>query len=159
MANKGKPWSSEHDALLTENVEKTNMQLAELLGRSAHGIECRRAVLAASLHRDEPSASIEECISRFCADPEQAKRVLKRQKIGGSQIEPTVKKSKPTPESEVIAEAAKCILEGGGDLFHGWSNPKFVPVMIKHYGGFQAYASAVRTHGETESDSFNKSQL
>jgi hypothetical protein len=46
MANKGKPWLLENDTFLAENVVKSNEELAEILGRSALALDCRRAFLA-----------------------------------------------------------------------------------------------------------------
>lgn len=156
MANKGKPWLIEHDIFLAENADTPNDELAELLGRSALGIECRRAVLVVDLHKKNPDLSVDECIARFHSDPERTNRYLKKQEVQSDGTAPSSKRlrrSNISDEFSLIAAAAECIRSNEGDLLHSWANPEWVPVMIKHHSGFAAYAEAVVKVGQCVSDS------
>ena len=158
MANKGKAWLAKHDEYLEHNVVKYNEDLAETLGRSVLGIECRRAFLAKALHQRDPSISVEDCISRFGADADRVKRYMLRgsyvsdkseckRKIGHDVAAgPALQKIKrlDVAEDSVIQAAAHCILRSAGSMDIAWDTPAFIPVMIKYHSGFKEYSSAVQ---------------
>ena len=158
MANMGKPWLPGHDSFLVENVERSNEELASLLGRSVVAIHCRRALLSVAFSKRNPSITIDECIARFMADTDRVHRLL-GQKSHGSDTSKHTKTSIPgeadgpvpkkiklsgNTEDNVIQAAADCIRRDGGNMANAWSTSEFVAVMIKHHSGFEAYSSAVR---------------
>jgi hypothetical protein len=161
MANHGKPWLPENDTLLVDNVVKSNEELAELFGRSAHAVACRRAILAIALSKQNPSISIDECISLYRADTERVKYFLEKKKHGSNTSKctktsipsvadgPVPKKIKLSGNTEdnVIQTVADCIQRDGGYMANAWRTPEFVAVMIKYHSGFEAYSAVVRAQG------------
>jgi hypothetical protein len=127
---------------------KYNEDLAETLGRSVLGIECRRAFLAKALHQRDPSISFEDCISRFGADADRVKRYTGcKRKIGHDVAAgPALQKIKclEVAEDSVIQAAADCILRSAGSMGIAWDTPAFIPVMIKYHSGFKEYSLAVQ---------------
>ncbi len=146
MANKGKPWLPEHDAYLSENIDASNEQLAENLGRSVWGVECRRVSLALALNEKDPSRDIDDCISHFRANVEQTKRRLEQQGSGSNNNKRVKKKTSEQglDEADIIAQISECIRVNKGNMSAAWANVKFVPIIIKNHSGFQAYASFLR---------------
>jgi hypothetical protein len=164
MSNHGKPWLPEHDELLMHNIEKSNKELAEMLGRSAWAVECHRVNLAMALCRSDSTVSLDESIARFKADTELVQQCVEKKTIREQKRARTsrlvspdadavtavireqrkaAKTFKVSPDTSDIMAVAECIRNNQGSLAEAWANPDFVPILIKYHGGFQAFSASL----------------
>ena len=150
MANKGKPWLPKHDLYLADNIDQSNVIIAEVLERSPFAVECRRSTLSVALIKSNTELTVDECIARFRADSERVNCFLKRHEREESERKTKKSRSSGKPlsfdsaEYALVSEASACIFAHGGSTSEVWADPSFVPVMIKYYNGLNAYSSAVR---------------
>ena len=156
MANRGKSWLPVHDALMMQKIQNSNQELADILERTPHGVECHRARLAVDLKKIEPRLSIEECCDRFHSDIDRVHRCMDQKKISSNNDDcgPRQKRSRTHMQSmqpsdiaelQIISEAAECIQINGGSLAEAWADSRFTAILIKHFAGFEGYASTVRS--------------
>jgi hypothetical protein len=164
MSNKGKPWLPEHDELLMQNIEKSNEDLADLLGRSAWAVECHRVTLAMGLCRGDSAMSLDECIARFKADSDLVQHCVEKKTIREQKRARTSRLVSPdadavaavireqrkaaktfnvSPDTSDIMAVAESIRNNQGSLAEAWANPDFVPILIKYHGGFQAFSASL----------------
>jgi hypothetical protein len=143
-----------------DNIDRTNTELAEMLGRSAWAVECRRRALEVELKLSNPSMTLDECIAQFKADPHSGKRqtdsssssVRKRVRLlrpdmvsSGASAATSVVGSIQTVSSDIhiITDVAENIRLNQGSMAEAWTNPDFVPPLIKYYDGFNAFSATL----------------
>ena len=159
MSNRGKTWLPEHNELLVHNIEKTNAEIAVMLGRGAWAVECHRVTLAIELRREDSTLSVEACIARFKADAElvhhrmekNTARARKRSRTCVDEDSMAIvreqvavgKTLSVTSDTAAIAAVAECIRINQGSLAEAWANPDFVPILIKHHSGFEAFSASL----------------
>lgn len=174
MDNHGKIWSIDHDQQLMENPHYPNSYFSSCMGRSENAIKCRRTHLAAKLHMKHPETSLQECVGLMCGDLEQAQLLVqqwhekqasltnfmdasrKRRATEMSSMLPTPPARSPyfqqppaAPfESRTVEERittiCKSIREEDGRISSLFNDPQFLPCLIQHYPGFEAYARVVQ---------------
>lgn len=76
MDNRGKPWSIDDDQKIMETPHFTNSYFAQTMGRTENAIKCRRSHIAAKMHQNDPSVSLEEFVVLMHADFAQASDLL-----------------------------------------------------------------------------------
>lgn len=180
MDNRGKPWCIDDDQKLMETPHLSNAYFSQWMGRTENAIKCRRSHLAAKMHRNDPSTSLEEYVGLMNGDLEHATQLLhawgeKRASLQSfletasrkRKVEHVAKKEEPAPptasrffqpaqdtraaepwaqqsQEKRIAAVCKSLREEGGNLASCFNDPDFVPVLIQHYQGFEAFARVVQ---------------
>jgi hypothetical protein len=76
MDNRGKLWSIDDDQKLMESPQLPNAYFSQTMGRSENAIKFRRSHLAAKMHQNDPSTSIEEYVGLMWGDLEHANQLL-----------------------------------------------------------------------------------
>ena len=76
MDNRGKPWSIDDDQKIMETPHFPNTYFAQSMGRTENAIKCRRSHIAAKMHQNDPSVSLEEFVVLMNADYAQASELL-----------------------------------------------------------------------------------
>jgi len=76
MDNHGKFWSLDHDQQLMESPHLPNTLFSQKMGRSENAIKMRRSHLAAKMHQNDPSTSLEECVMFMQGDLNHASELL-----------------------------------------------------------------------------------
>ena len=76
MDNHGKMWLIDHDHKLMEAPHLTNAYFSQSMGRSENAIKMRRSHLAAKMHQNDPSTSLEEYVEIMCGDLDHAKQLI-----------------------------------------------------------------------------------
>lgn len=164
MSNKGKPWLPEHDDLLIQHIDKSNEELADLLGRSAWAVECHRVTLAMALCHGDSTVSLEEGITRFKADADLVQRCVEMKTIREQKRAKTSRLVSPdvdavttvvrekwkhaktftvSPDTAAIMAVVESIRINQGSLAEAWANPEFVPILIQYHSGFQAFSATL----------------
>ena len=80
--NHGRKWSREDDAQINESADFDDDHLALSLGRSAHAVQSRRAVLAARLHVSS-GRSVDECAEQLGADAARTAAIVAQENEDG----------------------------------------------------------------------------
>lgn len=172
MDNRGKLWTIDDDQKLMEQPDLPNSYFVTTMGRTENAIRCRRCHLAAKMHQNDPQTSLEEFSTLMRADFAQASALLdewnqKRSSIknsidnhrkrklvitsafvgaaaagGAPAILPQVQP--PPTEAERITQICKRICDEGGNLTSLWHSQEYLPTLVQHYGGFEAYARVIR---------------
>jgi hypothetical protein len=163
MDNRGKIWSIDDDQKLMEQPSKTNSFFATTMGRTENAIKCRRSHLAAKMHQNDPSVALEEYVTLMQGDFAHASTLLtewnekraslrnfidsnrKRKLLGSSFLAPVVASDAVSvTDNERITLICKRICDEGGNLTSMWNIPEFLPCLVQHHSGFEAYARVVR---------------
>lgn len=76
MDNRGKLWSIDDDQKLMENPHLPNTYFSQAMGRSENAIKMRRSHLAAKMHQNDPSTSLEEFVGLMHGDLDHAAQLL-----------------------------------------------------------------------------------
>lgn len=76
MDNRGKLWSIDDDQKLMESPHLTNAYFSQSMGRSENAIKMRRSHLAAKMHQNDPSTSLEEFVGLMHGDLDHARQLL-----------------------------------------------------------------------------------
>ena len=76
MDNRGKLWSIDDDQKLMESPQLSNAYFSQTMGRSENAIKFRRSHLAAKMHQNDPSTSLEEYVGLMWGDLEHANQLL-----------------------------------------------------------------------------------
>ena len=168
--NHGKKWTPKEDECITAAPEFPNNHFAQILWRSEEAVKCRRAVLAARLHKSS-GQSIEQCAEKLHADVERTTMVVKNEGKGVTMKEAKNTKIKPfkpttfsarptatnnnpdaitqapqriytgpTPPSSSILTICDHIKRSGGDIDGIWAQDTLVPTLVQFHSGFQSYA-------------------
>jgi hypothetical protein len=178
MDNRGKLWSIDDDQKLMESPQLPNAYFSQSMGRSENAIKMRRSHLAAKMHQNDPSTSLEEYVGLMGGDLEHAAQLLqewsekratfksfldtnrkrKAQEFAAHPVEPQRSRffaPAPAPPPDVpsywpdtpderIDAICKSIREEGGNLASVFNDPQYLPLLIQHYPGFEAYARIVQ---------------
>lgn len=76
MDNRGKLWSIDDDQKLMESPHLPNALFSQSMGRSENAIKMRRSHLAAKMHQNDPSTSLEEYVGLMHGDLDHAAQLL-----------------------------------------------------------------------------------
>lgn len=76
MDNRGKLWPIDDDQKLMENPHLSNALFSQTMGRSENAIKMRRSHLAAKMHQNDPSTSLEEYVGLMHGDLDHATQLL-----------------------------------------------------------------------------------
>ena len=170
MDNRGKPWSIDDDQKLMESPHLHNGFFSQSMGRTENAIKCRRSHLAAKMHQNDPGTDLEEYVGLMHADLGQARALLQewqdKRASFKSFLDSNRKRKASPPETvtsrfwkeeepalpgwedkapeERISSICESIRGEGGNLASVFNDPQFLPVLIQHYQGFQAYARLVQ---------------
>jgi hypothetical protein len=171
MGNRGKLWSIDDDQKLLESPQGSNALFGNLMGRSENAIKFRRSHLAAKMHQSDPDTPLEECVSLMAGDMQLASSLLqewneKRASLSSFLDANRKRKAQelapPPPVSlspffrpeqggwhdhspdERISAICQSIREEGGSLASVFNDPQFLPTLIRHYPGFEAFARVVQ---------------
>jgi hypothetical protein len=188
MDNRGKLWSIDDDQKLMENPQQSNTYFSQCMGRSENAIKFRRSHLAAKMHQNDPSTSLEEFVGLMHGDIDHAQTLLQewtekrasfksfidanRKRKASEPPHPTVpsrfwKDEMPSSIGAVLspsykAKAVSCnpwhekdpedkisdicqsIRDESGNLASVFNDPQYLPVLVQHYQGFEAYARMVQ---------------
>lgn len=182
MDNRGKLWAIDDDQKLLESPELPDSYFSQAMGRSENAIKCRRSHLAAKMHQNDPSTSLEEYVCLMHGDLDHAlalqqdwkdkranlksflDKTRKRKQEEVSIPEPMMKPpglrgasrffQQPAPSTatwanstntaDQITSICRSIREEGGNLASVFNDPQFLPIIIQHYPGFEAYARVVQ---------------
>jgi hypothetical protein len=180
MDNRGKLWSIDDDQKLMESPQLPNAYFSQSMGRSENAIKMRRSHLAAKMHQNDPSTSLEEYVGLMGGELEHAAQLLqewsekratfksfldtnrkrKAQEFAPPPAEPQRSRffapppqqppdvpnywhDNNSPELRIDA-ICKSIREEGGNLASVFNDPQYLPILIQHYPGFEAYARIVQ---------------
>jgi len=76
MDNRGKLWSIDDDQKLMESPHLSNAHFSQNMGRSENAIKMRRSHLAAKMHQNDPTTSLEEFVSLMHGDLDHSTQLL-----------------------------------------------------------------------------------
>lgn len=154
MDNRGKPWSTDDDQKLVKSPYISNAVFARSMGRSEYAIACRRNHLAAKMHQADPHATrLEEAVQLLNADFAQASILLTEWEHKRASLCKRSSQPRAPPEavdwvaastSQRIETICRVICEEEGRLSSVFNDPQFLPMLIQHYPGFDAYARIVQ---------------
>lgn len=173
MDNRGKLWSIDDDQKLMEAPSNSNSYFSQTMGRTENAIKCRRNHLAAKMHQNDPTTSLEEYVTLMQGDFAHASALLvewnekrtsmrnfldinRKRKIASASSSSMLSPVASGPSrmalvgggaithDERVTLICKHICDEGGNLTSMWSIPDFIPCLVQHYSGFEAYARVVR---------------
>ena len=174
MDNRGKLWSIDDDQKLMESPHKANTFFSQSMGRSENAIKFRRSNLAAKMYQNDPSTSLEEYVGLMYGDLNHAQALLQEWTEKRASIKSFLdanrkrKASPPAPEAprvsrffteeavdlpaywhdkdpdEKISVICQSIREESGNLASVFNDPQYLPIVIQHFQGFEAYARVVQ---------------
>ena len=174
MDNRGKLWSIDHDQQLMEHPQQTNMYFSQSMGRSENAIKFRRSHLAAKMHQNDQGTSLEEYVGLMYGDLDHAQSLLQEwseKRASFKSFLDANRKRKPAQEAprassrffraeeapvdtpsywhdkdpeEKISAICQSIREESGNLVSVFNDPQYVPILVQHYPGFEAYARVVQ---------------
>lgn len=176
MDNRGKIWPIDDDQKLMESPHLSNLYFSQMMGRSENAIKCRRSHLAAKMHQNDPSTSLEEYVALMNGDLDHATALLQEWSEKRANLKNFLDRNRKRRQEELMAEppckasrffagqepaastsawigstlderiATICqsIREEGGNLASVFNDPQFLPTIIQHYPGFEAYARVVQ---------------
>ena len=160
MDNHGKLWSVEDDQRLVDSPYISNVVFARTMKRTPNAIICRRNHLAAKMHRDDPATPLEEYVELMNADFAQASILLsewdqkpprvngllnnKRKLASPAIAQPLAPNWATASTDQRVETICRVISEEEGRLASVFNDPQFLPLLIQHYPGFEAYAHLVQ---------------
>ena len=171
MDNRGKFWSVDYDQKLMEHPQQTNTYFSQCMGRSENAIKLRRSHIAAKMYQNDPSTTLEEYVGLMYGDLDHAQALLQewsekrasfksfldanRKRKAVPQEVPRVSrffKEEPDVPSywhdkdpeDKITTICQSIREESGNLASVFNDPQYLPVLVQHYPGFEAYARVVQ---------------
>jgi hypothetical protein len=171
MDNRGKLWSIDDDQKLMEHPQQTNTYFSQSMGRSENAIKFRRSHLAAKMHQNDPETALEEYVGLMHGDLDHAQALLQewsekrasfksfldanRKRKAAPQEAPRVsrffKEEADVPSywhdkdpEDKITTICQSIREESGNLASVFNDPQYLPVLVQHYPGFEAYARVVQ---------------
>jgi hypothetical protein len=171
MDNRGKLWSIDDDQKLMESPQLPNAYFSQTMGRSENAIKFRRSHLAAKMHQNDPGTSLEEYVSLMGGELDHATALLQewnekraslrtfldanRKRKAQQPPEPPQQKSRffhdtpvywhDLPNDERIMRICQSIREEDGSLASVFNDPQYLPILVQHYKGFEAYARLVQS--------------
>ncbi len=182
MDNHGKIWSIDNDQQLMENPQYPDSYFCSSMGRSDNAIKCRRNHLAIKMYQNDPSSPLEVYVRHMKADYPQAALMLKEsteKRATFKSMLDTNKKRKAIPDvqsrffaegeskapelpsywhdktpDERVSSICQSIREEEGNLSSVFNDPGFLPVLIQHYPGFEAYARLVQARTTLKNESY-----
>ena len=173
MDNRGKLWSIDQDQKLMEAPHLTNAYFSQSMGRSENAIKFRRSHLAAKMHQNDPSTSLEEYVGLMYGDLDHAQSLLQEwseKRASFKSFLDANRKRKPEQEAprvssrffgkdggldlpsywhdkdpeEKISAICQSIREESGNIASVFNDPQYLPILVQHYPGFEAYARVVQ---------------
>ncbi len=170
MDNRGKLWSIDDDQKLMEQPHLSNAYFGQTMGRSENAIKMRRDHLAVKMYQNDPSTALEEYVGLMFGDLAQAHQLLQEfseKRATFKNLMDTNRKRKAAPvvdeqrvlsrffkndsepwqdksPEERISSICQSIREEGGNLASVFNDAEFLPVLVQHYPGFEAYARIVQ---------------
>ena len=184
MDTRGKIWQIDDDQKLMESPHLSNLYFSQMMGRSENAIKCRRSHLAAKMHQNDPSTSLEEYVALMNGDLDHAAALLQEWSEKRANLKNFLDKNRKRKQEEMMADPpqmhgnktsrffgaappepgassstrswlsattderietiCQSIREEGGNLASVFNDPQFLPTIIRHYQGFEAYARVVQ---------------
>lgn len=159
--NANSMWSDAHTQYVMDRLDQTNEEIAQALGRTPWAVQWKRAHLAAKLHSAHPELSVEECAGKTHACPVQTLEAVKSKRAKDSSFEalmhpagqapaPAGRSKVPKamgydqPQEQRIVGVCEAIAAEDGLLTPLFSDEAMLPLLIKYYPGFHAYAMHLR---------------
>lgn len=162
--NANSMWSDAHTQYVMDRLDQSNEEIGMALGRTPYAVQWKRAHMAAKLHAAHPELSVEECAGRTHACPVQTLEAVKSKRAKDSSFEALMHPiSQPPPapggarlskvpkaagfdqpQEQRIVGVCEAIAAEDGLLTPLFSDEAMLPLLIKYYPGFHAYAMHVR---------------
>ena len=161
MDNRGKLWTIDDDQKLMEQPELPNAYFAASMGRTENAIKYRRCHLAVRMYQNDGTGDLLEYVKLMNADYDQAAAILdeciqkhstfrtciernrKRKLAPPAPVAPSAAGASVGTETDPIVHLCKRICDEGGNLTPLWTSQEDLPLLIRHYPGFEAYARVV----------------
>ncbi len=165
MDNRGKLWTIDDDQKLMEQPELSNAYFAASMGRTENAIKYRRCHLAVRMYQNDQAAGagdLLEYVKLMNADYDQAAAILDESIQKHSTLRTCIERNRkrklvPPPTAahhsstssapdmgvDPIVHLCKRICDEGGNLTPLWTSQEDLPLLIRHYQGFEAYARVV----------------